>query len=201
MTDQTRTAKIYAPMLAVTAVVVAIDQLTKAWATGLDRCSDIYPRPTVGFCLAYNQGMAFSVGWGAGKFISAVALFIVILLYVSARKLPMPARMLMAIIAGGALGNVLDRAFRAPIDGPRGFMGGAVVDFLYSSFWATFNVADTAVVVGGILLSILLWRMPDPDAVPDASAVAVPDGSAETTVSSASASPAPAESADESADR
>lgn len=168
MTERPRVVQLYAPMVATMLVVIVLDQLTKHWATGLDLCRDLVERPTVGFCLAHNKGMAFSVGWGAGKFISAVALTIVVVLFVAARKLPLSARILMGAIAGGALGNVIDRAFRSAIDGPRTFMGGAVVDFIYSTFWATFNVADSAVVVGGILLSILLWRLPEPGDEPPA---------------------------------
>jgi len=163
MTERPSLAKLYAPMVAVASVVIAVDQVTKHFATGLGSCQDPASRPsTVGFCLAHNKGMAFSVGWGAGKLISLVAVVIVAALFISARKMPLGVRLLMGAIAGGALGNVIDRAFRSAIDGPKSFMGGAVVDFIYSNFWATFNVADSAVVVGGIVLSIVLWRLPEP---------------------------------------
>lgn len=165
MSERPPLAKLYAPMVATAAAIIALDQVTKHFATGLGSCQDPASRPsTVGFCLAHNEGMAFSVGWGSGAIISAVAVTIVVILFVAARKLPLSARLLMGAIAGGALGNVIDRAFRAAAATTehRGFMGGAVVDFIYSSFWATFNVADSAVVVGGILLSIMLWRMPEP---------------------------------------
>ena len=74
--------------------------------------------------------------------------------------MPLHARLLMGAIAGGATGNVIDRAFRAAAASTqhRGFMGGAVVDFLYSSFWATFNIADSAICVGvGIYILSALW--------------------------------------------
>lgn len=162
-------AKLYAPMVGVAIAVIAVDQVTKHFATRLDLCGSIpiADRPTVGFCLAHNEGMAFSVGWGSGVLISTIAMVIVTVLFVAARKLPLSYRILMGVIAGGALGNVLDRAFRVNAKGlDGGFMGGAVVDFIYSTFWATFNVADSAVVVGGILLSIMLWRLPEPDDSP-----------------------------------
>jgi signal peptidase II len=165
--------KLYAPMVGVALAVIAADQITKHFATGLGSCQDPASRPeTIGLCLAHNEGMAFSVGWGSGAIISAVAVTIVVVLFVVARKMPLHARLLMGAIAGGATGNVIDRAFRAAAASTqhRGFMGGAVVDFLYSSFWATFNIADSAVVVGGILLSIVLWRLPEPGEVPDGTA-------------------------------
>ena len=157
--------RLYGPLVGAAAVVILIDQVTKAWAVDLAPCNSLVPRPTFAFCLAYNEGMAFSVGWGKGPIISLVALAIVAVMFASARKVPMSSRWLMGAVAGGAIGNVIDRAVRAPATGAPGFMRGAVVDFLYSSFWATFNVADAAIVVGGILLSIALWRVPDAPAV------------------------------------
>ena len=52
------------------------------------------------------------------------------------------------LVLGGALGNLIDRAFR----GGGGFLGGAVVDFIDFQWWPIFNVADSCVVVGAILL-------------------------------------------------
>ncbi|MDH3707027.1 MAG: signal peptidase II, partial [Acidimicrobiia bacterium] len=53
------------------------------------------------------------------------------------------------MIVGGALGNIADRAFRAG----DGLLGGEVIDFIDVRFWPVFNVADSAVVVGVILLA------------------------------------------------
>ena len=153
--------RLYGPLVGAAALVILVDQITKAWAVDLAPCNSLDPRPTFAFCLAHNEGMAFSVGWGKGPIISLVALVIVAVMFASVRKVPMSSRWLMGAVAGGAIGNVIDRAVRAPATGAPGFMRGAVVDFLYSSFWATFNVADAAIVVGGILLSIALWRVPD----------------------------------------
>lgn len=157
---------VYRPVLAVAGAVLLADVLTKQWADDLEQCAAV-PRKTFNFCLAYNEGMAFSFGWGSGALIAVVAIAIVVVLLVSARRMPLYPRVLMGVIAGGAVGNVLDRAFRAPaphsVD-TGGFMRGAVIDFLYTSFWPTFNVADSAIVVGGILLAIALWRLPDPEA-------------------------------------
>jgi signal peptidase II len=51
------------------------------------------------------------------------------------------------LIVGGAIGNLLDRLFRAP-----GWFRGAVVDFIDLQWWPIFNVADIGVTVGGALL-------------------------------------------------
>jgi signal peptidase II len=150
-------------MASVGLVVIAIDQLTKAWATGLPLCSGVTKQRTFDFCLAYNQGMAFSTGWGAGPLIAVAVVLVVGALIVFARQVSPATRLVIGCVIGGAIGNLLDRMFRAPAPGnPTGFLRGAVVDFLYSSFWATFNIADSAVVVGGIVLAIIMWRTPDP---------------------------------------
>ena len=67
----------------------------------------------------------------------------------------------LAMIVGGAIGNVLDRAFR----GDDGFMSGAVVDFIDLQWWPVFNVADIGIVVGGLLLVLVAARMA-PDGEP-----------------------------------
>ena len=56
----------------------------------------------------------------------------------------------LALILGGAIGNVIDRLVRAP----HGFMSGHVVDFIDFQFWPVFNVADIGVTCGIILVII-----------------------------------------------
>jgi signal peptidase II len=65
----------------------------------------------------------------------------------------------LAMIVGGALGNVVDRAVRG---GGSGFLGGSVVDFIDFRWWPVFNVADMGVVVGAILLVVSSF-LPEPD--------------------------------------
>lgn len=57
-------------------------------------------------------------------------------------------------IAGGALGNLLDRLFR---DG-EGFLGGAVVDFIDVQWWPVWNVADMGIVLGSATLVVIAGR-------------------------------------------
>ncbi len=80
---------------------------------------------------------------------------------------------------GGALGNIVDRLTRVGEVGSTatGFMSGAVVDFIDLQWWPVFNIADAAVVCGGIALAILSARVPaeersapTADAVDDAGA-------------------------------
>jgi len=60
----------------------------------------------------------------------------------------------LSLVLGGALGNLIDRLFRAP-----GFLRGEVVDFVRVGAFPTFNVADSAITVGvAVLLLGTLWR-------------------------------------------
>jgi signal peptidase II len=62
------------------------------------------------------------------------------------------------LVAGGALGNLLDRLLRS---GGDGLVGGHVVDFIDLQWWPVFNVADMGIVGGAILLALLSFRAPD----------------------------------------
>ncbi len=165
----------YIPVLSAAAVLILVDQLTKHWAVstlciGLqsDCTQSVDLVGGLKFKLAFNQGMAFSQFSSSGALIGVIGIGIVAGLLWFARLLPsLWSRIVVGLVIGGAVGNLVDRAFRAPIPGnPTGFMRGAVVDFIWTSWWPTFNVADSAVVVGGILLAIVAWRLPDPE--PDA---------------------------------
>jgi len=59
----------------------------------------------------------------------------------------------LSLLLGGALGNLVDRLFRAP-----GFLRGGVVDFIGVGSFPTFNVADSAVTIGAVLLAVWAIR-------------------------------------------
>ncbi len=163
----------YWPVAAAAALLLLVDQLSKSWAVS-SLCSigraqaGCRPNVEVGLGLelrlAFNQGMAFSQFSDSGPVIGAIALAIVGMLVWFSRHLKgLWPRIVVGIVIGGALGNLADRLFRSPAPGnPEGFMRGAVVDFFWTSWWPTFNVADAAVVVGGLILAVVAWRMPDP---------------------------------------
>jgi signal peptidase II len=69
-----------------------------------------------------------------------------------------PTAVGLGLVLGGATGNLIDRAFR---DGSGGFLGGHVVDFVDLQWWPVWNIADAAIVCGGILLAFTFARMPD----------------------------------------
>jgi signal peptidase II len=159
-------------------VVLLIDQLSKRWA--LDRLAPESlgsPREYIEvigplrFNLAFNTGASFSMGSDAGRFIGLIAIVIVVVLVVIARKVDSKVQLvLIGVVMGGALGNIIDRLTRVgavdPFDGSvtSGFMSGAVVDFIDVQFWPIWNVADMAVVCGGIALAVLSMRVPRDEA-------------------------------------
>jgi signal peptidase II len=149
-------------LLGVGAATLAIDQVTKAWAVaelGDGRAIDLVG--SLRLRLVLNYGAAFSLTDGRGPLISILALVVVALLLRTGRHATRPAMAVsLGLIVGGALGNLVDRAFR---EGD-GLLGGGVIDFVDLQWWPVFNVADSAIVVGAILLFVLQWREPDPEA-------------------------------------
>jgi signal peptidase II len=138
------------------ATVLAVDQLTKWWAVeALSNGRTIDLVGSLRLKLAINHGAAFSLSQGRGPLISVLALVIVAVLVGSGRYATRPSSAVaIGLVVGGALGNLADRAFR---EGD-GFMGGGVVDFIDLQWWPVFNVADSGVVVGAILLFLLEAR-------------------------------------------
>jgi len=152
-------------LIALVAVLVLVaDQLSKAWAVSTLSIPGKFIELVAGieFRLAFNSGMAFSRGQGLGRFIGLIVIVVVVAVLWFARNVrDWPTRLAIGLIVGGALGNLADRAFRAGIPGEsRPFMGGRVVDFVYTGWWPTFNIADASVVIGGILLAVMVMRSP-----------------------------------------
>lgn len=113
---------------------------------------------TLRFNRAENTGMAFSRGASSGPLIGLLAFGIVVVLCLFARKMTSRLQLvLVGVVCGGALGNIADRLFRAA----DGFMSGAVVDFIDVQWWPIFNIADMAVVVGGIALALTSFAEPE----------------------------------------
>lgn len=140
--------------------VLVFDQLTKDWALRSLQDGPIDVIGSLRFNLLYNTGTAFSMGSGKGlgPWISVLAIGVVVGLslgYTSRFALGATAA---GLIAGGAIGNLTDRAFR----GDDGFLNGAVIDFVDLQWWPVFNVADAAICVGAALLVLASIRAPAP---------------------------------------
>jgi signal peptidase II len=135
----------------VVAVVVLADQLTKWWAVGRLTSGQIHVFWRLDLALSLNTGSAFSLFQGETPFIVVVAVALIAVLLVMVWRSPTLGRAaILGLILGGALGNLSDRLFRGD--------HGAVVDFIDFHFWPTFNVADTCITVGCILLAVSLLR-------------------------------------------
>ncbi len=140
----------------IVAVTVALDQLSKWWAeTALDDGNTIGVLPTVEFDLTHNSGFSFSAGSGNGEWIGLLVTILVGFLIWQIWKATDAGRaLIMALILGGAIGNLIDRVFRAD-DGP---LSGRVVDFIDVSWYAVFNIADIFVVCGSVAFVIYELR-------------------------------------------
>ena len=147
-------------VLWVALLVVVADQATKWWAVNrLSGGEIIEVLWTLRFNLFYNTGVAFSLGSddGIGPWISVLAIGVVVAVSFGATSRYRLGAVASGLISGGAVGNLLDRAFR----GDQGFLHGAVIDFVDLQWWPVFNVADAAIVVGAILLVIASFRVPE----------------------------------------
>ncbi|MER5677659.1 MULTISPECIES: signal peptidase II [Streptomyces] len=106
-----------------------------------------------------NAGAAFGIGEAFTVIFTAIAAVVIVVIVRLARKLySLPWAIALGLLLGGALGNLTDRIFRAP-----GVFKGAVVDFIAPAHFAVFNLADSAIVCGGILIVILSFKGLDPD--------------------------------------
>jgi signal peptidase II len=148
-------------LLTVAAVVLALDQATKAWAVatlGDGRVIDLVG--SLRLRLAVNYGSAFSLADGRGPLISLLALVVVGILLRTGRHATHPGMAVaLGLVLGGAIGNLVDRAAR---EGD-GLLGGGVVDFVDLQWWPVFNLADSAIVVGAVLIFALQWREAGPE--------------------------------------
>jgi signal peptidase II len=135
--------------------VLALDQATKAWAVSeLSRRTISVIGRTVEFRLGRNTGSAFSLFQGFTPLLAVLALAVAFVLARAARRSnDLVTVCALSLVLGGSLGNLADRLFRMP-----GFLHGAVVDFISLGWWPTFNVADSAITIGALMLALFGWR-------------------------------------------
>lgn len=140
-------------LLLIAAVLLGLDLLTKTIVvTQMTPGKPIY---LIGdwarLTLVRNPGAAFSMATGMTWVLTLIAAAVVIGVIRIGRTLrSLPWAIGLGMVLGGALGNLIDRLFRAP--GP---LQGHVVDFVAIGWWPVFNVADSSIVCGAILLVVL----------------------------------------------
>jgi len=141
------------PLLAL--VTLVVDQFTK-WlvVATLPLDQPTYPIPALswlfGFTHVTNTGVAFGLFKEAGPIFVFVAIVVITILLYSMRSLPAEqglVRIALGLQLGGAFGNLVDR-----------LRLGYVVDFIDFKFWPIFNVADSSIVIGVLLLAFSMWR-------------------------------------------
>jgi signal peptidase II len=117
-----------------------------------------------------NSGAAFSLGVGYTAAFSLIAVVVVVAIIRVSRRLYSAAwAVALGLLLGGALGNLTDRIARSP-----GFFRGWVVDFIDVPHFAVFNLADSAISVGGVLMVLLAFRGLHPDGTDERSARVAP---------------------------
>ncbi|MCB5911600.1 signal peptidase II [Streptomyces pinistramenti] len=114
-----------------------------------------------------NPGAAFSIGEATTILFTVIAVAVTLAIIRMARKLySVPWAIALGLLLGGALGNLTDRLLRSP-----GHFQGAVVDFISVRGFSVMNLADWAIVCGGILIVFFTfrgWELDNTSKKPDA---------------------------------
>ncbi|MGH8888134.1 MAG: signal peptidase II [Acidothermaceae bacterium] len=140
-------------LFGVAAVVLVLDIVSKLLVVA--KLSDRDPVRLLGGFLKLeetrNAGAAFSVGTGATFVFAFVAVAVIVVILRSARRLYSgPWAIVLGLLLGGATGNLIDRVVRSP-----GLFRGQVVDWIALPHFAVFNLADSAITVGGVVAVLL----------------------------------------------
>lgn len=143
----------------ISVIVIILDQITKAIATAkLIMFDPVAVMPMFNFTLMHNEGAAFSFLSSAGGwqrwFFAGLASIVSIAILFWIKKLTAQEKGMaisLSLILGGALGNLIDRV-----------RFGYVVDFIDvyygTSHWPAFNIADSAISVGAVIMVIFSFR-------------------------------------------
>jgi signal peptidase II len=101
-----------------------------------------------------NPGAAFSIGTSMTVVFSVIAVSVIVVILRTSRRIrSIPWAITLGLLLGGATGNLIDRIFRYP-----GMFRGYVVDWIEIPHWPVFNLADSAIVCGGVLAVLLSAR-------------------------------------------
>jgi len=134
----------------VVTLVVVLDQLAKEYAVRVLGAAPL-DLGWVRLVDVRNPNAAFNIPGFPGLFILVTAVVVVLVV----RALPRTDRTSLGLgyglVTGGALGNCIDRIVRPP-----GFPSGAVVDIIDLGWFPVFNLADSAITVGAVLVAITL---------------------------------------------
>jgi signal peptidase II len=139
--------------MAIAEVVVVVDQTTKTIAEDHLVSGPVHVVGPLSWQLGFNTGSAFSLFTGDAPALVVVGIVLIGVLGVVAWRSPRWTTLAACgLVLGGALGNLTDRVVRGH--------DGAVIDFINVRYWPTFNVADTCIVLGVIVLALSFLRRP-----------------------------------------
>ncbi len=157
MTEPTPPPRKVGLLASIAATVIVLDLISKIIIVATVKPNE--PVRVLGglvyLSLIRNSGAAFSLATGMTWLLALVAIGVVIVIIRMAPRLrSTPWAVSLGLVLGGAIGNLIDRIFRAP-----GFLQGHVVDFVSvfgpnAEYFPVFNVADSAITIGGISLVV-----------------------------------------------
>jgi signal peptidase II len=165
-----RRGRLFVVLVALAVVVYAIDLVTKTLVlrTLEGKAPHVVIQDVLQFRVIFNSGAAFSIGTGMTIIFTFIAAVVVVAIIRTARKLrSLPWAITLGLLLGGALSNLTDRLLRYPSGfGRTTQFQGHVVDWIevlpghfpVIDYFPVFNVADSAIVCGGILAVLLAWR-------------------------------------------
>lgn len=158
MTDRGRALTLW--LFGVAGAAYALDRVTKLWAEG--SLAGRAPLEVIPGLLSLNyttnSGGAFGLGRSAPwVFAGATIAVSAIIVLVSVRMTRLPIAIALGLILGGALGNLTDRALNGA------HLSGHVTDFIDLRVWPVFNLADSAIVVGAIVLALATAGRAEPE--------------------------------------
>lgn len=143
-------------LVACALVAYVIDQATKIWVVSTmveGQITEVLP-PLLSWHFIRNSGAAFSIGTEITWVFTIIQALVSVAIITQIRKVASWGwAIALGLVLGGALGNLTDRLFREPAFGQ-----GHVVDFIALPNFAIFNIADSAVVSGVILICLLTLR-------------------------------------------
>jgi len=149
----TRRRALLITLFSISAVVLVLDQASKAWAISslVEGERHDLLGSLLGFQLVFNPGAALSIATGMTWVLTIVAAVVIVVVVRASRRIGSWAwAVALGLLLGGALGNLVDRLVREP-----GLARGEVIDFIAYANWFVGNIADIAIVSAAVLVVIL----------------------------------------------
>ena len=153
-------------ILWLSALIIVIDQVTKQIVLRTMYLGQQIPVLGSWLKLTYteNPGMAFGITFGPKSLVtifSIIATVLITMYLYNVRRGYYPYRASLALILGGAIGNIIDRVFYGALFNDDAFFVGRVVDFIHVNVWSGF-IPESVPIVGGTYVSLFpIWNVAD----------------------------------------